>query len=86
MPHIYGLDETAIEFASAANGIAADVAAKHAAEVDAQAIFPTASITALAERGFLGLCVAPDFGGKGRGHARLPPWSKNSQTSAPRRR
>jgi alkylation response protein AidB-like acyl-CoA dehydrogenase len=67
MPHIYGLDETAIEFASAANGIAADVAAKHAAEVDAQAIFPAASITALAERGFFGLCVAPDFGGKGQG-------------------
>ena len=49
--------------------IATDVVAKHAAEVDADAAFPQASIDALRDAGLLGLISAKEHGGMGEGPA-----------------
>ena len=63
MPHPYRLDEAA----TAAVTAAADVAGRHAADVDSRARFPAESIDALARDGLLGLCVPVALGGKGQG-------------------
>jgi hypothetical protein len=46
VPHVYGLDAKGIALAEKAAGIARDVCAKHAAEVDAKARFPKEAIWA----------------------------------------
>jgi alkylation response protein AidB-like acyl-CoA dehydrogenase len=65
--HIYGLEPAEQAIAAAAASIARDVAARDAADVDSRARFPHEAIGALAEQGFLGLCVAKELGGKGHG-------------------
>ncbi len=66
-PNVYGLDQTALEFATTAASIARDVALPAAADVDANARFPQESLSALAREGLLGLSVPKEFGGKGEG-------------------
>lgn len=65
--HIYSLSSPEQDAAALAASIARDVAALHAAQVDAEARFPIEAISALASQGLLGLCIAPQFGGKGQG-------------------
>ncbi len=48
-------------------GISRDVAAVHAADVDANARFPTESVAALRQAGFLAACVPRELGGAGLG-------------------
>lgn len=67
MPHVYGLDAKGEALAAQAAGIAKDVCARHAAEVDAQARFPRQSLDALAKAGLWGLCVPEGLGGRGAG-------------------
>src|SRR5436853_554869 len=67
MAHIYGLTGTAEERAKEAGQIGKDVLAQHAADVDTRGRFPEESVRALAEKGFLGLCVPKALGGMGEG-------------------
>jgi alkylation response protein AidB-like acyl-CoA dehydrogenase len=67
MAHPYGLDEAATAMATKATGLAHEVLARHAADVDSKARFPSESITALAQNGFFGLCVPSALGGAGHG-------------------
>lgn len=67
MPHVYGISESAAPLVDAAAVLGRDIAARRAAEVDAQARFPKESLEALAGQGFLGLCVPKSLGGKGEG-------------------
>ena len=67
MPHIYGLDAATTQLSNPAAGLASEVLAKHAADVDAKARFPEESVAALAKAGFYGLCVPAALGGKGQG-------------------
>src|SRR5262245_1087 len=67
MMHVYGLSESASQVAAAATQLAQDVLSTHAADVDAQARFPRESVDALAASGLLGLCQAPELGGRGEG-------------------
>ena len=67
MPHVYGIAESAMPLVNAAAALARDIAARRAAEVDEQARFPKESLEALADRGFLGLCLPRESGGKGEG-------------------
>lgn len=64
-PHALGLEKLSLDHVRAVAAIARDVAAPRAADVDIAARFPGESLTALAEQGFLGLCVDRDFGGLG---------------------
>lgn len=50
-----------------AKRIAAEEIAPHAERVDAEGMFPRNAIEALAREGFLGLTVAPEFGGMSQG-------------------
>ena len=64
MAHAYGLDaagEKQLEKAARVR----EVAAKHAAEVDAKGRFPAESLAAAAKEGLLGLCIGKDLGGAG---------------------
>src|SRR5437879_3084177 len=65
--HIYGLNQQEQEYAADAAAIARDVGQRWAAEVDSQGRFPKETLAVLAERGFLGLSVPKDLGGKGQG-------------------
>jgi alkylation response protein AidB-like acyl-CoA dehydrogenase len=67
MPHAYGIDEKAATLAAKAASLARNVLARHAADVDARARFPSEGLAALAEQGFLGLCVPDSLGGAGQG-------------------
>jgi alkylation response protein AidB-like acyl-CoA dehydrogenase len=67
MIDVYGLDEAANRWRQAATTLATEVLSAHAADVDAQAQFPTAGMTALARGGFYGLCLDTQFGGHGQG-------------------
>jgi len=67
MPHSYGLSTEQLDFQKRAAALAKEVFGVHAADVDAKARFPKESIAALADAGFLGLCVAKEFGGAGQG-------------------
>ena len=67
MIDVYGLDETAGRWRQAALTLAAEVLSRHAAEVDAQARFPSEAMAALARGGFYGLCLDTSFGGQGQG-------------------
>jgi alkylation response protein AidB-like acyl-CoA dehydrogenase len=69
MIDIYGLTETAGPWRQKAAALAADVMARHAADVDAQARFPAESLAALAREGFYGVCIDTSFGGQGQGPA-----------------
>jgi alkylation response protein AidB-like acyl-CoA dehydrogenase len=69
MSDIYGLAETARTWRHKAAALAADVVARHAADVDTQACFPAESMAALAQEGFYGLCIDASFGGQGQGPA-----------------
>jgi alkylation response protein AidB-like acyl-CoA dehydrogenase len=66
MAHPYRLDEAAQKITAKATAIANDVAAKHAADVDAKARFPREALDALAKEGLWGLCLSPEVGGKGQ--------------------
>jgi alkylation response protein AidB-like acyl-CoA dehydrogenase len=66
MPHVYGVTETDSKLVAAATP-ARDVAARHAAEVDARGRFPAESIAALGSAGLMGLCVPAALGGRGAG-------------------
>jgi alkylation response protein AidB-like acyl-CoA dehydrogenase len=65
MTHIYGIEPTSLALVAAARETAVRIRT-WADEVDAQGSFPKESLQALAERGFLGLCVPPEFGGQGQ--------------------
>lgn len=69
MIDIYGLAETARTWRHKAAALAADVVARHAADVDTQARFPAESMAALAQDGFYGLCIDTSCGGQGQGPA-----------------
>jgi alkylation response protein AidB-like acyl-CoA dehydrogenase len=69
MIDVYGLDETAGRWRQAALTLAAEVLSRHAAEVDAQARFPSEAMAALARAGFYGLCLDTSIGGQGQGPA-----------------
>jgi alkylation response protein AidB-like acyl-CoA dehydrogenase len=69
MPHAYGLAAEDSALVERAARVARDVAAKHAADVDAKARFPRESVDALAKEGLLGLCVPKAQGGLGAGPA-----------------
>ncbi|MFM8981069.1 MAG: acyl-CoA dehydrogenase family protein [Planctomycetia bacterium] len=68
-PHVYGLDKDGRDLAAQAAELARDVAAKHAADVDASGRFPSESLGALGRAGFWGLCVPTVLGGRGAGPA-----------------
>jgi alkylation response protein AidB-like acyl-CoA dehydrogenase len=55
------------DWISRADGVARDVLARHAAEVDREARWPAESVTALAGAGLLGLTVPTATGGGGQG-------------------
>lgn len=67
MPHIYGVDPSALEYLAQATRIADTVAAVHAADVDSRGRFPEESLRALAEAGLWGLCLPRELGGAGQG-------------------
>jgi alkylation response protein AidB-like acyl-CoA dehydrogenase len=67
MPHAYANDEDLLRLAARSAALADDVLAKHAGDVDARARFPAESLRALAEAGFLGLCIPSALGGLGQG-------------------
>jgi alkylation response protein AidB-like acyl-CoA dehydrogenase len=67
MTHIYDLDEAGQALTQHAAAVARGAAALDAAQVDAEARFPAAAITALAAEGFLGLCLPHTVGGRGEG-------------------
>jgi len=67
MPHVYGLTPRDRDLAERAAGIAREVAARHAADVDARGRFPEESMAALAADGLHGLCVSSELGGLGAG-------------------
>ncbi|HXH11930.1 MAG TPA: acyl-CoA dehydrogenase family protein [Alphaproteobacteria bacterium] len=69
MIDVYGLDGPANDWRQAAAILAVDVLAQHAAEVDAQARYPSEGMTALAHGGFYGLCLDVQVGGQGQGPA-----------------
>jgi alkylation response protein AidB-like acyl-CoA dehydrogenase len=69
MIDIYGLAETASTWRHKAAALAADVVARHAANVDTQARFPAESMAALAQEGFYGLCIDASCGGQSQGPA-----------------
>ncbi|HXG58974.1 MAG TPA: acyl-CoA dehydrogenase family protein [Thermoanaerobaculia bacterium] len=62
--HPYGVDP-AHETLVRARDVAANVLARHAADVDEQARFPEESVGAIREAGLLGLCVPAEQGGGG---------------------
>ncbi|MCB9894130.1 MAG: acyl-CoA/acyl-ACP dehydrogenase [Planctomycetes bacterium] len=66
MAHLYGLNADQQKFADTAASVAKEVLAKHAADVDAKGRYPKESMQAIADAGLNGLCVSPDFGGKGQ--------------------
>lgn len=61
------MSDTAAEWIRRAETVARDVIAKHAADVDHKARFPSESIDALAKAGLLGLTVPTSLGGSGQG-------------------
>jgi alkylation response protein AidB-like acyl-CoA dehydrogenase len=67
MAHPYDLDANIGKLSDAAKAIATEIAAKHAADVDAKARFPSEAMSALAAKGFYGLCVPTALGGLGQG-------------------
>lgn len=66
MAHMFALDETGLALVAKAKELAETVLAKNAAEVDAKGMFPEASLKALADHGFFGLCLPASAGGKGQ--------------------
>ena len=66
MAHPYRLDEAAQRIVTKATAIATEVAAKHAADVDAKARYPKEAMDALAKEGLWGLCVPTAQGGMGQ--------------------
>jgi len=67
MAHPYGIDDKATALTAKASSLTREVLVRHAADVDGKARFPLEGQTALAEQGFLGLCVAAPLGGLGQG-------------------
>lgn len=65
--HPYGLDDDASRLQAQAAQLSDGVVARHAATVDQEARFPSASLRALADAGLLGLTVARAHGGGGQG-------------------
>jgi alkylation response protein AidB-like acyl-CoA dehydrogenase len=66
MAQMYGLTAAEADLVKGAATLAQAVAAPAAGDVDARGRYPEESISALAERGLLGLCVSTDFGGMGQ--------------------
>jgi alkylation response protein AidB-like acyl-CoA dehydrogenase len=64
---MYGLDGRGCEWAEKARRLAAETARPAAAEVDRQGRFPAEGVQALAQGGFLGLCLPATHGGAGQG-------------------
>jgi alkylation response protein AidB-like acyl-CoA dehydrogenase len=69
MIDVYGLDAAAGRWRQTAATLAAEVLSPHAAEVDAEARFPTEGMAGLARGGFYGLCLDTRCGGHGQGPA-----------------
>ena len=65
MVQVYGLSATGQDYVAMASRIATEVAVPNAADVDAQARFPSESMKSLADAGFYGLCLPKEIGGKG---------------------
>lgn len=69
MIDMYGLAEAGKTWRHQAATLGTEVVARHAADVDADARFPAASLAALASAGFYGLCTDASYGGQGQGPA-----------------
>ena len=67
MGDAYGLDATASAMLAGAAARVREVAAAHAADVDAKGRFPVESAAAIAKEGLLGLCIDRAHGGMGYG-------------------
>jgi alkylation response protein AidB-like acyl-CoA dehydrogenase len=67
MSNAYGFQSDGMHFQKRAAVLRTEVLVANAPEVDANARFPKESVAALAREGFLGLCVAKEFGGEGQG-------------------
>jgi len=65
MTNIYGIDDAGLQVVRAATVIAEEIK-EEAAEVDKESVFPQAAISALAQRGYLGLCIPADADGRGQ--------------------
>lgn len=65
--HPYQLTEAEQAVAASATTIAQQIGLAHAPEVDSKARFPQEAVSALADQGFLGLCVTAELGGQGQG-------------------
>ena len=77
MIDVYGLDAAGSHWRQAAATLATEVLAAYAVEVDTLARFPHEGMSALAQKGFYGLCVDTQSGGHGQGPRLLPQWSRN---------
>jgi alkylation response protein AidB-like acyl-CoA dehydrogenase len=66
---MYRLNDQQQEIVNRAAAIADDVLAKHAADVDSKARFPSEAISALGDAGLMGLTVPEEYGGFGQGFA-----------------
>ena len=64
---MYRLDAAQSAIVDRARTIAEQEIAPHAVRVDAEGAFPQEAIAALAREGFLGLTIAPEYGGMGQG-------------------
>lgn len=64
---MYRLNEQQAQIVAKAKELTEQVIAPKASRVDAEGVFPQDSIAALARQGFLGLTIAPEFGGMGQG-------------------
>jgi alkylation response protein AidB-like acyl-CoA dehydrogenase len=69
MIDVYGLDAAGSHWRQAAATLATEVLAAYAVEVDTLARFPHEGMSALAQKGFYGLCVDTQSGGHGQGPA-----------------
>jgi alkylation response protein AidB-like acyl-CoA dehydrogenase len=67
MPSIYGVDQGGAKHVAAAAGVATEVLARWAADVDAKGRFPVEALAALRDAGLLGLCAPGQLGGGGQG-------------------
>src|SRR5262245_8708862 len=69
MSHPYGINGQESHRLATLTELPERLVAAHAADVDARGRFPTESLAALGDSGWLGLCVDPAHGGMGHGPA-----------------
>lgn len=64
MKHIYGIEESGIQWVKKARVISEGIARDHSTEVDKLGRFPAESVQELAKQGFFGLTLGTDVGGQ----------------------